>query len=318
VPLECSDLFAPANVTPLVGAPVTVYRDETTPPAYLDDVANEQLGVLPCEWAGEDAVEFGHLADLGIYIAPDSEAGFTEGYDAFVSDITKGASAPTLNSAGDKSAYWCEPIGLSGESPQCSAQMLIGSYWVTMSYSTVSPLTLAAATSNAQVVLSTVASKLKAAGSPGPRWKSPAASPPAFCTDTESTQQIRTLFGAADLAPFPSGTRTYDAFSIALNGPDASCTWTSKTVGAVDVELLAGGSWVFPGFTPVPSVDGIVRSYSPVTIPGVSSALMGCEEGACDAYLPVGTTAARISFGDMGAAKDIAALSQLAADIQKS
>ncbi|HEY5319276.1 MAG TPA: hypothetical protein VIJ76_00220, partial [Galbitalea sp.] len=284
VPLKCADLFTPATVAALVGAPVTISRDESTPPAYLDDVANAQLGVLPCQWVGGDAFEAGYTANVSVYIAPDSSAGFVANLSADLAEHPAQSAPPILNSAGDKSGYWCEAAGVSGDSPECRGQMLVGSYWVSVILSAVAPATAAIATANTQKILATVATRLRAAGSPKTTvWATSASTPPGFCTDPNATSQVRTIFAAPRLTLYPGGKRTFDASSIALDGLVAECNWTDPgcSSGTVDIELLAGGAWVFPGFAPVPSVDGFVRSYSPVTIPGASSALMGCDSGFC-------------------------------------
>jgi hypothetical protein len=87
----------------------------------------------------------------------------------------------------------------------------------------------------------------------------------------------------------------------------------------VSFELLAGGSWAFPGFAPVAAGDDVVQSYLPVTVAGASSALLGVGEGQAEAYLAVGTTAAFVSMPDSGAAHDLtvlAAFAKLIADHQ--
>jgi hypothetical protein len=319
VPLKCADLFSPATVALLVGAPVNVLRDESTPPGNLQDVAAAQLGVLGCDWAGGDGFEAGYLADLSVYIAPESRAGFTANFSHDLAEAPEAAGAPVKNTAGDKSGYWCEAQGRSGDSPLCSAQMLVGSYWVSVSFSAVAPATAATATANTQKILAMVATQLRAAGPPETTvWAAPASTPPGFCTDPNSTVEVRKILAAPGLTVYPTGQRILDASRAALDGHDVYCLWSDSKEGSASVELLASGSWIFPGFAPVAAGDSIVQSYAPVAVPGASSALMGCGQGGCEAYLAVGTTAVDISMVDLGTAKDIVALAAFAEAIAAS
>jgi hypothetical protein len=120
------------------------------------------------------------------------------------------------------------------------------------------------------------------------------------------------------LTVYPSGERSFDAATIALEGRDIDCMWSDPAEGSVYVELLAGGSWVFPGWKPTPAIDSVVDSYAPVTVPGASSAVMGTGEGSCEAYLAVGTTTVDISMNDLGTAKNITALAAFAKAIAAS
>lgn len=320
VPLKCGDLFTTTAIATLVGAPVKVARDETTPPAYIGEVANDQLGVLGCHWAGGEPMEFGNTADVTVYIAPNSSEGFAANYSKDLADVPAKAQKPVENTAGDKSGYWCEASGLSDGVPLCTAQMLVGSYWVTASLSALAPATASSAGAGLQKVLDTIADRLSAAAQPVPAWVAPATTPPAFCTAPSSTAEVRSIFGAPGYAVSPEGTRYLDASSIAFDGPGASCSWVDSRdkVGSLNVDLLASGSWVFPGFAPHPAIDGVVQSYSSATIPGANYALLGCDEGLCEAYLAIGTTLAHINMNDLGTAKNVTALAALAKDIAAS
>ncbi|HMH59126.1 MAG TPA: hypothetical protein VK537_08095 [Galbitalea sp.] len=319
VPLKCSDLFTPSSVAVLVGAPVQVFRDETTPPGYLYDVANAELGVLGCEWAGDEGSEAGYFADVTVYIAPDSGAGFQANYSSDLAESPANAGSPVENTAGDKSGYRCAAQGRSDETPLCTAQMLVGSYWVTVDLSAVAPATAVTASVSTQKVLTRVVAQLHAVGLPKTTaWVAPASTPPGFCTDPGRTAEVRTIMDAPGLVVFPSAKRSFDATTIASERRDVGCMWTDPAEGYIGFDLLAGGSWVFPGWEPTPASDAVVDSYAPVTVPGASSALMGSGGGACEAYLAVGTTAVEISMNDLGTAKNIAALSAFATAIAAS
>ncbi len=167
-------------------------RDEATALGYLQDAANAQLGVLGCECAGGEQFEAGYLADVRIFIAPDSSSTFAANYPSFAAGAPAGFEPLVENTVGDKSGYRCEAQGLGSDSPPCQAQMLVGSYWVTVSISALAP----------------------------------ASASPEFCSNPGATAQVRSIFAAPGLALYPAGKRTFDDASIALAGRDSACAWT--------------------------------------------------------------------------------------------
>jgi hypothetical protein len=190
---------------------------------------------------------------------------------------------------------------------------LIGATAQTIRLSALAPFTAASLGVGMDKSLASVAARLRAAGAPkATEWVAPASAPPGFCSDPGSTATVRTIFGGPSLSLYPTGTRTLDASRIALNGRDTSCTWTSPTAGTVDVELLAGGSWIFPTFAPVAPSDSIIQGpYVSTVIPGARAALLACSgDYSCEGYLAIGTTAADIytNTGQAGSKTELAAL----------
>jgi hypothetical protein len=78
--------------------------------------------------------------------------------------------------------------------------------------------------------------------------------------------------------------------------------------------LLAGGSWAFPSFAPVPTGDSIstARDYSAITVAGTTSAKVACVSGGCDAFLAVGSSAAEVTYKDPGVGKRASVLAAFA------
>jgi hypothetical protein len=318
VPLKCADLMTPATVAAVVGVSVTVTTDESTPAKYLGDLASAQLGSLACVWSGQDGSDYGPFAREAIYIAPDSSNAFSANYAKNMSDVPAGYAATVTNTVGTESGYRCgsaPEFDGDGESFGCDAQMLVSSYWVSVYVSGVAPSTTATVTSGTESILTAVAERLRTAGEPRTTaWVPSTTSTPNFCASSSAAAAVNTAMGVSDFAPAPAPTPPVDAGSVALDGRDDSCTFTSATRGAVNIQLLAGGSWAFPGFHPVGLPDDVVQTFASASVPGVTGLELGCSQGDCEAYFAVGSTAAFVSFSDLGPAKNTAAIAALAKD----
>ena len=154
VPLTCSSLYSDAAVTPLIGVAVHSHIDETTLPTNIIDITARQYGNLVCLWGGQDRTDGGYDQNLTIEISPDAATGF----NANIHGLETIEGAPTAeNTAGDKSEYYC---GVQGEW-QCSANMLVGTYWVTASIQNLAA-TVSQSTANSRIqgVLTKVAGEI--------------------------------------------------------------------------------------------------------------------------------------------------------------
>jgi hypothetical protein len=320
VQVKCADLYSVDAVAKLIEATPTIADDETTKPVFLDDAANAQFGTLRCQWEGPDGTEVSAAEDLAISIAPDSAAAYAT---HSAENLKPGKSAKLFTStAGDESGMLCRSYGAIES--WCDAQMLVGTYWVTVNLSAANASggpnpTMSGVADETRGVLSNVAGQLAAAPQPLAEWVAPAQTPPSFCGDA-STAKVRTIFGVSGYALAASSSPDIDADTVATIGRTASCTWndSKKRAGSLNVELLASGSWVYPGFTTTPYADGEVRKFSSVQIPGTSGADLGCAGGACESTFAVGTTLVNVNFADLGSAKDKAALTAFAAAIAAS
>jgi hypothetical protein len=324
VPVGCADLLGMPNVQALAGASEKVEQDERSKPTSLTDIAQQQYGAEDCIWDGNaTGTDTTAGAYLRVDVAPEAKAEFGNQFTTLMSTTTNTPHSPaTENVAGDESGFWCatnlDILGSDAPSLTCDAEMLVDDYWVSIEIGDVSGITRAQLTDGLTASLRHIASGLHTFGAPKTiAWRPPETTPPAFCSDSASTATVRAIMGAPSLAVYPTGTWSIYASRIGLDGRHALCYWTSQTAGSVDVELLAGGSWAIPGFKPVFG-DSIVQSVSPATVPGATSALLGCDSGSCSAFLAVGPTAVMLDFDDLGAAKDIPALSAFAKAIAAS
>ena len=320
VQLKCADLYSVDAVAKLIEATPTIADDETTAPAFLDNVAAAQFGTLLCQWEGPDGTEVSAAEDLAISIAPDSAAAYTT---HSAEDLKPGKSAKLFTStAGDQSGILCRSYGAIES--WCDAQMLVGTYWVSVTVSAANASggpdpTISGVADETRGVLSNVAGQLAAAPHPLAEWVAPATTPPAFCGDA-STAKVRSIFGVPSYTLAASSSPYIDAQSVATIGKTASCTWndSKKKAESFTIELLAGGSWVYPGFKTTPYADGEVRTFSSVQIPGTGGADLGCAESACESTFAVGSTLVNVDFNDLGSAKNKTALASLAAAIAAS
>jgi hypothetical protein len=324
VPLQCADLLSEASWKALAGTAAKVDRDESTAPTNIESIALLQYGALSCDWDGTYTSSTSNPgSELQVVVAPDSKAEFVSRFAAIMADQTQSTHpTATENVAGDQSGYWCgmdvDALGADYNLPICDAEMLISNYWVSIQVSTVNGLSRPQLTAGLAKAMIDVAARLATAGPAPMQWVAPAATPPGFCTDSTSTASVQTIVGDRKLVAYPMGPSDVYASTIGLVGRAARCMWSDPQGGEVDIDLLAGGSWAFPGFAPIAPGDSIIRSYAPMTVPGVSSALVGCAGGGCDAYLVVGSTAVEINYNDPGAARNPALLAALAAAIAAS
>jgi len=300
VPLGCSGLLDASSWQALAGTGAKVDLDENTAPANLASTAQAQYGALTCDWDGTTTASASNPgSELTVVVAPDAKTGFDSRFAAIMADQTQTTHPAAIqNIAGTQSGYWCgtdlDALGADADLPICDAEMLVSNYWVSVQVGTVTGFTRPQLTAGLTAALIELAAKLKAAGPPPAQWTAPA-TPPGFCTSGASTATVRAIIGDPTLASDPPLAPTLYAQTIGLVGRDVSCAWTSAQSGAVSIELLAGGSWVFPGFTPKAPSDSVIQGpYAATAIPGASSALLACTDDSCEAYLAIGTTAADI------------------------
>jgi len=297
VPISCADLVDPATVSAIAGPTAKVDQDERTAPTDIPSIAELQFGAQSCVWDGLGATSGSYLQ---VDVAPDSKVAFQGRFAAIMADQTAGTHpTATENVAGDQSGYWCadnlDALGADSNLPICEADMLVGNYWVSLTVNTVAGLTRLQLTSGLASAMTEIARKLMAAGDAAAQWTPPATTPPAFCQDTNSTSQVRSITGDPSLAPqAPSALAVFPS-TIGLVGVEARCDWIGTT-GGIDIDLLAGGSWAFPGFTPVAPGDLVIQGpYASASIPGTTAALLACDSDSCNAYLEIGTTVAHIN-----------------------
>jgi hypothetical protein len=320
VPLTCSSLYSDATVGPLIGTAVVTHIDETTKPTNIVDITARQYGSLICLWGGHDRTDTGYDQNLTIEISPDAVAGF----DANIQGLETLDGAPTAeNTAGDRSEYYC---GVQGET-QCSANMLVGSFWVTASFQNLSG-TVSQTTANArmQSILKTIAADL-AAKSALPAWNPPGAALPGFCSNPASIAQVNTALGVTGFAAVGDDDGLADAESFTQLPQDYSqCTWSSssETPGAfsfVSIAMLRGGSWVLPHLAgETDSGSYMLGPFSQTSVPGADSAVSSCSASAnqCEYLLAMGGVLVNVNLDDPGAAKVTAAMAKLIADIAQS
>jgi hypothetical protein len=318
VPTTCASLFTPTVASTLVGVPVTARQDENSAPIELTTIAARQLGELNCLWGGTDTQDGGYVAQLQVDIAPEALAGFTANLPVIESE-----SPPTAkNTAGDTSEYQCDVQG----DFECSANMLVGDYWVTVYLSDLGVGTVSQTTANhdIQQALTTIASALKTATALPP-WIAPG-SLPTFCSQAGNLAKVKTAVGETDFAVAGIDTGPADAASFAeLNGTYAQCGWgstnTSQKFTSVQIGILKGGSWALPAMVGVQDPRlYMTPAYASVSIPGANAAVASCSTGSneCIVYFTIGTALVDVELDDPGMPQVTAVLAALVTDIQAS
>lgn len=308
VPLGCEDLLGADAVSAIAGDAPHLYHDQNTAPTTITDIAQQQYGALDCDWFHEDSGATG--AELQVSVAPDAKSAFTSRFDAIMADQSLNPHpAATENIAGDQSGFWCandvEGLGADATLPICDGELLVAGYWVSVEVDTDSGVPRSQLVEAVPNVLKQIATRLTATGAAPGKWVAPATTPPAFCSAASSTAAVRTVFADPTLVPTPAYSYKTTASTIGLVGPHAACNWDSSTSQDLYVRLLAGGSWAFPAFTPSPTGDAGFRAsdYSALSVAGAKSVKEACVNGACDAFLAVGSTAVQVTYNDPGAAK---------------
>jgi hypothetical protein len=321
VPVKCGALFTAAAISTLVDTPVTLQSDQTAVPADLEQIAARQRGTLACVWGGTDRTDGGYDQGLTLYVAADGAAGYATNIPILEAD-----SPPTAeNTAGDKSEYLCEAT----TDFECSANMLVGTFWVSAYLQNLGGSSISSATANARIqqVLATLATDLGKTQQSA-AWNPPGPSLPTFCSDQSSIAKLDSILGGIALAPSSNDQGGLDAQSIAESGSNyALCTWQAADSGEagsghftyIDVGMLRGGAWVLKGLTAAPPTDWYLGAYKSVTVPGASAAVLACNTTDCAAILAVGSSLVQINLDDVGnAAKEVSTLGSVVAALTAS
>ncbi len=318
VPVKCSALFTDAAAAALIDSPINIHQDASTIPVDITDITERQYGSLHCIWAG-DAEDGGYAEDLSLDITPDAEAGYTANSSGFANQ-----DPPVVtNTAGDQSVYGCDGAG----DLACTANMLVGTYWVTAGLTNIADTTLSQSTADTRIqqVLTTVAAALKTA-KPGPAWVPPGSALPGFCSSNASTAQVNTALGVSDFAVVGEDAPETDAASYPqLPGVYTQCAWGSASQSEpftyLTIAMLKGGSWILPELPGQRNTKNyMLDAYAPMTIPGATAAAGDCSLPAdeCEVAVSIGTTLVVIDLDDPSTAQSSAALAAIVADIKAS
>ena len=251
----CDNLFSAATITALVDTPVTLQSDQASAPADLEEIAARQRGTLACVWGGTNRTDGGYDQGLTLYVASDGAAGYATNIPLIEAD-----SPPTAeNTAGDKSEYQCEATS----DFQCSANMLVGTFWVSAYLQNLGGSTITADVANTRIqqVLTTVATALTATKE-DVAWKPPKSTLPAFCSDPNSIATLDSVLGGTALTPSSNEQGGLDAQSVAQSGANyALCGWQAPDGGEagtghftyIDIGMLRGGAWALADLTSAPT-----------------------------------------------------------------
>jgi hypothetical protein len=317
VPLTCASLLSDAAAATIMGSPVKAHRDETTLPVDITDVASRQYGSLDCLWGG-DREDSGYDQDVSIDIAPDAAAGFAANLSNFASQD----GPTTSNTAGDQSVYGCTVDA----DLHCTANMLVGSFWVTAYIQNLggTPISQSIANARIQQVLTAVAPPLTTATA-GKAWIPPNNSLPTFCSASGSTTQVNTALGVSDFAVVGEDDQVADASSYAQTaGVYTQCAWSgaeSEPFTYLSIGMLRGGAWVLPllpGHNDPKSY--MLGAYTSMTVPGTNSAAGDCSTAAdeCEVAVAIGSLLVVIGMDDPSDAQSSAAIAKVVAAIKAS
>jgi hypothetical protein len=323
VPLGCAGLLGASTLTAITGKAPHVYHDQNTAPTNIADIAQDQYGALDCNWFQQDNTITG--AELQVDVAPDAQSAFTSRFAAIMADQSLSTHpTATENIAGDQSGFWCanvvDALGADSNLPICDGELLVSGYWVSIEVDTVNGLSRSQLVAAVPTVMKDIATRIEAAGSGPAQWVAPATTPPGFCTASTSTAIVRSIFGDSTLVAATTPSNRTTASTIGLVGPYAACNWRSKSDGYLQIRLLAGGSWAFPSFAPLPTGDSsfTAQDYSALTVAGTTSVKEACLSGTCDAFLAVGSSAVEVTYNDPGVAKRPSVLSAFATALAAS
>lgn len=299
VPLKCSQLFTVDAARALVGYPVSVKADETTTPVDIYAIAARQAGTLSCVWgghglAGETA---GYNDQLEVDIAPDASTA----YATNVAAIYAGTSPTSVNTPGVKSESLCDLTSYFF----CGAEMLVGTYWVSVQLQNDYNLTISSDVANTRIqqVLTIAAATLRDA-KPAAAWKPPASKLPTICSSTHSRATLQKILGMTALEPTPTTSGATDAYFSAFSGA-ASCqsrddlateTGIAKVI-YVDFEVLKGGAWSLQALVRSPHNSEYFGTYRAVKIPGTNAAVLACSISSdCSAIVAINNNVIEIDL----------------------
>jgi len=191
LPLSCAQLLPASQVTSMFGTPVSLRIDERRAPGSMVDVATQQVGGMQCVWGGQTRTDNGYDDTIELTVLPAGASDYANFAPPTVS--TNGAA---IDTAGDHSESSCQS---SGDTFSCSAQLLVGQYWVTIIYTNSDGAgpPRAAASALLQTSLQQLATSIRAAGSPRPPFvpSSSAWSGAALC-GAGSEANVQAAFGS--------------------------------------------------------------------------------------------------------------------------
>ena len=288
----------------MFGTPVSLRIDERRAPGSMVDVATQQVGGMQCVWGGQTRTDNGYDDTIELTVLPAGASDYANFGPPTVS--TNGAA---IDTAGDHSGSSCQS---SGDTFSCSAQLLVGQYWVTIIYTNSDGAgpPRAAASALLQTSLQQLATSIRAAGSPRPPFvpSSSAWSGAALC-GAGSEANVQAAFGS----PLTQSQASYPPYGItsvaASRASGTQCAWATQKGGSgatqVDVAIVPGGGWALPAELTDPPSDYYFGAKKSVRIAGATGAMIACNSVDCEAFLSVDSNWLSIAVSSPGDATTV-------------
>jgi hypothetical protein len=297
LPLTCAQLFTIGAVPSHLHDPVAVKVDETHVGTYLEDLAVVQAGGTECTWGGTDMTDASYDTGVVLTILPSAGADFAK-------DEPPATSTTVTGHLGASSAYDC------ASGAWCYGDALAGTYWISFQLGDAGAAN-GPTGETVDAIMKPIVDAVASAGGAVAAWAKPTDSfdGAALCTAPGATALVSSALGAA-AAPRDLARVGGILGAAARREGVATCSWATGPDNGINIQVLPGGSWVYPRVTAAPPLWTLIGHPSLVDVPGADGgALIGCGEH-CEALFSVGKSVVHLDMGDVTDQATATALTQ--------
>lgn len=288
LPLTCAQLFTTGAVQSHLHDTISTKVDETHFGSDLFDLAILQAGGTECGWGGQNGTDGAYDTGLVVKILPDAATEFAARPLPTDGSLVSGT-------IGSSSSYSCP----DGGTDWCNGDVLAGSYWISFQLGDANGAE-GSGDATVEAILRPMADAIAKAGGSVAPWAKPAKpfDGMALCSASTASALVSTALGGLETVG--------DAYE--LDGLPAAaekrvgmtrCQWSSGDVGSdLYVQVLPGGSWLFPRLTASLPSWVLIGSLSSLDVPGSDGAFGGCGEH-CESLVDVGSSLVTLDLGNV-------------------
>lgn len=298
LPLTCAQLFTIGGVQAHLHDTVSTKIDETHVGPALFDLALLQAGGTECGWGGQNGTDGAYDTGVVIKILPDAATEFAARELPTIGPLVSGT-------IGSSSLYYCPDGGVDW----CTGDALAGNYWVTFQLGDANGAE-GSGDATVEAIMNPLVAAIAKAGGTVAAWAQPAKpfDGAALCSASTAPALVSAALGA----PATVG----DAYELdglpaaaATRAGMVRCSWSAGDNSSLGVDVLPGGSWVYPRFTAAQPSWFLIGDLSALQVPGADGAIGGCGEH-CEYLVDVGKSLVDVDLSDVMDQPTAAAITQ--------
>jgi hypothetical protein len=286
LPLSCAQLFTIGAVQSHLHATVSTQVDETHVGTYLEDLAVLQAGGTECTWGGTDMTDSSYDTGVVLTILPDAATEFAARQLSTSADVVTGT-------IGTSSAYDC------ASGAWCYGDALAGGYWISFVVGDADSPDNGPTAATVEAILKPIAQAVGSAGGSVKPWakSNKAFDGAALCTDAGAQGLVSSALGGAVTL---QDATAFDGIlgAAAQREGMTSCIWTAGPNNGIGIDVLPGGSWVYPRVAAAPPLWTLIGHPSAIDAPGSEGALVGCGEH-CEALFSIQKSLVHLNMSDL-------------------